>query len=97
MKRIFLIVVFALFSQSIFLQSIQPSIHQLELEHYNSLGLTTTAEYEAVTGFNGVVSQQKAKTCDLQKIVFGWNPYWMTSQYQNFQWNLLSDFCYFFI
>lgn len=95
MKRIFLIVVFALFSQSIFSQSIQPSIHQLELEHYNSLGLTTTAEYEAVTGFNGVVSQKKAKTCDLQKIVFGWNPYWMTSQYQNFQWNLLSDFCYF--
>lgn len=73
----------------------QPSIHQLELEYYNSLGLTTTEQFEEITGFNGVISQQKNKSCDLQKVVFGWNPYWMTSQYQNFQWNLISDFCYF--
>ncbi len=95
MKRIFFVFVFFLFFKSNFAQISQPSIHQLELEFYNSLGLTTDAQYESVTGFNGAISQPKKKSCDLQKIVFGWNPYWMTSQYQNFQWSLLSDFCYF--
>jgi spore germination protein YaaH len=73
------------------------SIHQEELEHYNSLNLSTAAQFDSITGFTGVLSKSmnQTTTCDLQKIVFGWNPYWMTSQYQNFQWNMISDFCYF--
>ncbi|MCX7728390.1 MAG: hypothetical protein N2203_02860, partial [Bacteroidia bacterium] len=34
-------------------------------------------------------------SCNLNKRVFGWFPYWQGSTYTNFQWNLLSDFCYF--
>jgi spore germination protein YaaH len=34
-------------------------------------------------------------TCTLNKRVFGWNPYWVGSTYTNYQWNLLSDLCYF--
>lgn len=35
-------------------------------------------------------------TCTLNnKRVFGWHPYWNGSTYTNYQWNLLSDFCYF--
>lgn len=33
--------------------------------------------------------------CQLQRIVFGYHPYWMGSAYLNYQWNLLSDLCYF--
>ncbi|HWY38554.1 MAG TPA: glycoside hydrolase family 18 protein, partial [Bacteroidia bacterium] len=37
-----------------------------------------------------------ASTCTLNnKRVFGWHPYWNGSTYTNYQWNLLSDFCYF--
>lgn len=38
---------------------------------------------------------QDQTTCALNKRVFGWFPYWQGSTYNNFQWNLLSDFCYF--
>ena len=38
---------------------------------------------------------EKAAACNLNKRVFGWHPYWNGSTYTNYQWNLLSDFCYF--
>lgn len=38
---------------------------------------------------------QKAAACNLNKRVYGWHPYWNGSTYTNYQWNLLSDFCYF--
>ncbi len=38
---------------------------------------------------------QKTSTCTLNKRVFGWHPYWNGSTYTNYQWNLLSDMCYF--
>lgn len=37
----------------------------------------------------------KNQNCTLDKRVFGWHPYWVGSIYQNYQWNLLSDLCYF--
>jgi spore germination protein YaaH len=36
-----------------------------------------------------------SSSCTLTKRVFGWHPYWNGSTYTNYQWNLLSDFCYF--
>ncbi len=50
-----------------------------------------------------LLPEQKAKTaatdksqaCNLNKRVFGWHPYWNGTTYTNYQWNLLSDFCYF--
>ena len=46
--------------------------------------------------------QQSAKdergqriTEHLQKRVFGYHPYWIGSAWQNYQWDLLSDLCYF--
>lgn len=38
---------------------------------------------------------QKTAACSLTKRVYGWHPYWNGSTYTNYQWNLLSDFCYF--
>lgn len=44
-----------------------------------------------------VLNDEKATSnCTLNnKRVFGWHPYWNGSTYANYQWNLLSDFCYF--
>jgi spore germination protein YaaH len=42
-----------------------------------------------------VSHSRDANVCTLNKRVFGWHPYWVGSVYTNYQWNLLSDFCYF--
>lgn len=34
-------------------------------------------------------------TCDLNKMVFGWHPYWVNGLEANYDWNLISDLCYF--
>ncbi|HXB41448.1 MAG TPA: glycosyl hydrolase family 18 protein [Bacteroidia bacterium] len=41
------------------------------------------------------VPAEKTTACNLNKRVFGWHPYWNGSTYTNYQWNLLSDMCYF--
>lgn len=37
----------------------------------------------------------RGSECMLQKVVFGYHPYWIGNAYLNYQWNLLSDLCYF--
>lgn len=34
-------------------------------------------------------------TCTLNKTVFGWHPYWMNGAEANYEWDLISDFCFF--
>lgn len=34
-------------------------------------------------------------TCNLNKTVFGWHPYWVNGLEANYDWNLISDLCYF--
>ena len=38
---------------------------------------------------------KKLKGGKLNKVVFGWHPYWAGSDYLNYQWNYLSDIAYF--
>lgn len=71
------------------------SIHQEESEYYSKLGLKNTLEYDSLQNFS--YSKEKLNTQDdtLVKRVFGYFPYWAGSNYLNYQWDLLSDFCYF--
>jgi spore germination protein YaaH len=41
------------------------------------------------------VSAKGDRPCTLNKKVFGWHPYWVGSVYTNYNWSMLSDFCYF--
>ncbi len=88
---------FVLFSISLvsFSQDHQ-SIHQIQLEHYNALGYDANY-YENFTPFrpsdNG--NQQKYNGCTLNKMVYGWHPYWAGNDYLNYQWDLLSHFSFF--
>lgn len=41
------------------------------------------------------MDQTLANKGELQKRVFGYHPYWGGNNYLNYQWNLLSDLCYF--
>lgn len=71
----------------------QISIHQEQLEQYNALGNVDAAYYEAIPNEN---STFRAKSnCTLNKVVYGWHPYWVGNAYQNYDWNLLSHFSFF--
>lgn len=67
-------------------------VHEQELMKYNSDGHDDPSYYEALpielTNYNKV-------NCNLNKIVYGWHPYWVGSAYQNYQWDLLSHFSFF--
>ncbi len=69
------------------------SIHKQQLEYYDQLNLSRS-QLDSMHHF----VQRSAKMyegCSLNKVVFGWFPYWQGSTYLNFEWSLLSDLSYF--
>ncbi len=68
-------------------------IHQEQLNHYNSLA-KTASWYENNTPIAKTPTRTKSN-CNLEKIVYGWHPYWSGNTYQNYDWDLLSHFSYF--
>ena len=69
------------------------SIHQEQQDYYNSLG-KSNAWYEANTSPAPTVNRTKSN-CNLNKIVYGWHPYWNNNTHQNYDWDLLSHFSFF--
>ncbi len=85
-------IVFVPFSYS--QQTSNKFIHQQELEYYNSLGITAE-EYFDINQSESVIQNKSGKSCNLNKIVFGWHPYWSNGLETNYNWSLLSDLSYF--
>src|SRR5665213_856560 len=84
----------------IFLSAQNSSVIQEQSQHYSSFGQHTDNFWDSVRHSEGqpVVNNlqtRSVQTCTLNKRVFGWHPYWVGSVYTNYQWNLLSDLCYF--
>lgn len=78
------------------------SFIQEQSEYYAGLNLKTEQQFDSLrlaennTALdNSKLLSTSASTCVLNKRVFGWHPYWNGSTYTNYQWNLLSDLCYF--
>jgi len=69
-------------------------IHQQQLEKYNALGNANANYYEQITKPTIKTPNEKS-TCNLNKVVYGWHPYWVGSAYQNYDWDLLSHFSFF--
>lgn len=61
------------------------------MEH-NASGLTNASDYESIPV--DLVSREKGG-CSLNRIVYGWHPYWVGNAYQNYQWDLLSHLSFF--
>lgn len=94
MKRVFFLVSLFLLYFGAIAQEYQYSIHQQELEYYNSLGIT--AEEYRITNQPAEISHPKStKACNLNKVVFGWHPYWCEGLEDNYDWSLLSDMSFF--
>jgi hypothetical protein len=72
----------------------QTSIHMEETEKYAAYGSVPAEEYDRINGFYLMDRKAEARG-DLLKTVFGYHPYWGGSNYLNYQWDLLSDLCYF--
>lgn len=71
----------------------QVSIHQEQLEYHQSLGITAE-EYEQINIPQAKVARDRG-ACTLNKIVYGWHPYWSNGLQSNYDWNLLSHLSYF--
>ncbi len=92
----FLILPFSVLSQ-------QNSTVREQSEHYRHFSFTKDTQWDSLNFVeNGIAYQSnaaQAKTaslpCTLTKKVYGWHPYWVGSVYTNYDWSMLSDFCYF--
>ena len=92
MKNILVLVIIAFsFSTS---NCLSQSIHQEEYRKYKLQG--TTAEEHQHTNLPAQFSEPRGgSNCNLNKIVFGWHPYWQNGFEINYRWDLLSHLSYF--
>jgi len=94
-----------LFSLSVFVASAamaQSGVSGIQEQslHYMGMGAHADAYWDSVRISEGAPANVQAPitvqgSCSLTKRVFGWHPYWVGTVYNNYQWNLLSDLCYF--
>ena len=71
------------------------SIHREQHYYYQSLGELTRYQYDSLNQFKGTTIEQGSRDCTLEKIVFGYEPYWGGSRFLNYRWDLLSDMAWF--
>ena len=101
MKNLYFILAFVslLFATNIIIaqDSLHYSAHKEQKDFYDNLGFTTDKQYDEYNGFKLMPKNKSvnASNCNLNKMVFGWFPYWQGSTYLNFEWDKLSDLSYF--
>ncbi len=72
------------------------SIHREQAQYYqkktsDTLYPTIQNSPESFRDQNSIFSLRS----DLNKLIFGYHPYWMNNTHLNYEWDLLSDLCYF--
>lgn len=68
---------------------------QEQSEFYSSYGTRSDEQFDSINAIKSISASNKTTACNLNKRVFGWHPYWGGTSYTSYQWNLLSDLCYF--
>lgn len=73
------------------------SVMQEQSEYYSKIGLYRESSFDSLNSINKSTPLKNIiyPPCTLTKKIFGWHPYWNGSVYTNYQWNLISDLCYF--
>ncbi|MFH0866101.1 MAG: glycosyl hydrolase family 18 protein [Bacteroidota bacterium] len=99
-KKIILSVFICAFVNFIFAQSEYKSILQEQSEEYSKYNFTTAQQWDSLflaqnPGMTRKILPKERNNCTLDKVVYGWNPYWAGSTYLNYQWNLLSHLSHF--
>ncbi|MEA2042887.1 MAG: glycosyl hydrolase family 18 protein [Bacteroidota bacterium] len=70
------------------------SIHQIQSEYYSPYNYPKESDWNA-SAPPTYHPKKSGKEKILNKITYGWNPYWMGTSYYNYDYNLLSDVAYF--
>jgi len=75
------------------------SIHQEEAEKYSFYKLTSDAQWDSLryaqTKTPKTKTTRNTRACNLTKRIYGWHPYWQNGLQSNYDWQNLSDLCYF--
>src|SRR6218665_1306113 len=75
------------------------SIHQQQAEEYSIYDLNSDAQWDSLrsaqSGLAKKTTARNARACNLNKRVYGWHPYWSNGLQTNYDWNGLTDLCYF--
>ncbi|MCK5839638.1 MAG: hypothetical protein KAG99_07305, partial [Bacteroidales bacterium] len=71
------------------------SIHQEQSEYYAQFKSFTDNQFDSLQRNIPDSVTPIIKKSTLNKTVFGYQPYWGGSSYLSYQWELLSDLCYF--
>lgn len=75
------------------------SIHQQQAEDYAVYDLSTDAQWDSLrlaqSGIAKKITARSSRACNLNKRVYGWHPYWSNGLQTNYDWNGLTDLCYF--
>lgn len=88
---------------SVFSQTPEKSIMESQSEYYSQFGFTEEKQWDSLHLAEGnmienqTYSSYRPQTCSLNKVVYGWHPYWNNSSgfYLDYRWDLLSHFTYF--
>lgn len=70
------------------------SIHQEQHTYHKGQNISAK-DYYSKNKISQKVVNRASEDCELNKMVFGWHPYWQNGYEDNYDWNLISDFCYF--
>jgi hypothetical protein len=70
------------------------SIHQEQFEYYQQSGIPSD-DWQSLNSIQNKNLQVYSKDCELNKIVYGWHPYWSNGLQSNYDWSMLSHLCYF--
>ncbi len=93
MKKIFLFYLITGFLSS---TAQNKSIHEEQNDYYKAFQGFNEQQFDSLNGkVKFLYPLLKTLPCNLNKIVFGWFPYWQGTTYNNFQWDKLSDLSFF--
>jgi hypothetical protein len=96
MNKLLFTLIFTFFSVSLFSQEFPDySIHKEQSDFYKNLGINSIESFDSLQDFKKIDVLKNQTDYELSKRVFGYHPYWGGSNYLNYQWDLISDFCYF--
>jgi spore germination protein YaaH len=71
---------------------------QEQSEFYSQFHFTNETSWDSLNGVMNSANPStvnKTSVCTLKKKVYGWHPYWSGTVYTAYNWNMLTDFCYF--
>ncbi len=88
---------YLLYLSLLWAQTWQPSIHQIELEAHRPYQHLSEKQWDSINGYLPVPAPafRQTTTCQLQKQVMGYHPYWAGTAFNSYQWNLLSTIVFF--